>query len=347
MQDRIKLIAIRALLIVVSAGVGLLLSSSFHGRPEDRIWYMLGAMAVAGVLIFVEIFFSKSDISTVGAIVFGLLIGLIMAYLFQAVVRLMVEDETLVQELKTPLHLILTVIFCYFGVTFLLRTRNNFRFIIPYVEFRRELRGKTPFFLDTSALIDGRIHSVLETRMIESEVLVPKFVVDELHTLSDSKDRIKRSRGKRGLDVLNDLRRSKTAEVRILEEDVPEAQAVDAKLVALAASKGGKIITTDSNLDRVAQLRSVTVVNLHRLADALRQILTVGEDFKVKLVKPGENPGQGVGYLPDGTMVVIDAGKEFIGQEITATVTSTHQTTAGRMIFGKVKPSPGLQSGDI
>jgi uncharacterized protein YacL len=338
MDDRIKLIAIRALLIVVSAGVGLLLSSSF-GRPEDSIWYMLGAVAVAGVLIIAEMFFSKSDISTVSAIVFGLIIGLIMAYLFQAVLLLMVEDEKLVQELKTPLHLILTVIFCYFGVTFLLRTRNNFRFIIPYVEFRRELRGKTPFFLDTSALIDGRIREILETKVIESEILVPKFVVDELHTLSDSKDRIKRSRGKRGLDILNELRRSKIVEARILEEDVPEAQQVDAKLVSLAASKGGKIVTTDSNLDRLAQLRNVTVVNLHKLANALRQVLTVGEDFKVKLVKPGENPGQGVGYLVDGTMVVIDAGKEFIGQEITATVTSTHQTSAGRMIFGKVKSS--------
>jgi uncharacterized protein YacL len=205
------------------------------------------------------------------------------------------------------------------------------------------LRGKSPFFLDTSALIDGRIREVLETKIIESEIVVPRFVVEELHALSDSKDRIKRNRGKRGLDVLNDLRRLRAADVKILEEDVPEAQTVDAKLIALAAAKGGKIISTDSNLERLAQLRNVIVVNLHKLANSLRQVLVVGEDFKVKLIKPGENPGQGVGYLPDGTMVVIDAGKEFIGQEITATVTSTHQTSAGRMIFGKVKSS-GEQS---
>ncbi|MFH1423049.1 MAG: PIN/TRAM domain-containing protein, partial [Planctomycetota bacterium] len=340
-DERIKLLGIRALFIIVCVGIGLFLST--YGQAEtdsiftaDSLWYMLGAVVTALILIIVEMFFSGSDISTVSSIVFGLIIGFIMASLFKGVVFLMVEDAKSFVELKTPIQLILTVIFCYLGVMFLMRTRHDFRFIIPYVEFRKDVRTGRPLILDTSAIIDGRIIDIMNTKLVESEIITPNFVIEELHVLSDSRDKIKRNRGKRGLDILNEIKRSKNIDLKIDNEDFQEPD-VDTKLVALAASKNGKIITTDSNLERLAQIRNVTIVNLHRLADSLHQVILVGEDFNVRLVKSGENPGQGVGYLADGTMVVIDSGRDYIGQEIIATVTSTHQTTAGRMIFGKVK----------
>ncbi len=336
--DRTKLVAIRIVFLLFAVGVGLFLSS--HDAPQgtvftaNSVWYMLVAGLIAGVLILVEVFFARSDIGTVSAIVFGLLIGLIMAYLFQGVVLLMVSDP---EVLKTPVHLILTVMFCYLGVTFLLRTRNDFRFIVPYVEFKKQVAGRSPIILDTSVIIDGRLPDVVTTNIVDSELLVPKFVLGELHALSDSRDRLKRSRGKRGLDLLNQLQATQGVDIKIVDEAVREDDQVDAKLVSLASELGARLMTTDSNLDKMAKLRNVRAINLHALAEAVRPVLLVGEEFKVKLVRLGENPGQGVGYLDDGTMVVIDDGKARVGEDVIATVTSTHQSTAGRMIFGKLR----------
>ncbi len=337
-SDRTKLIAIRILFLLIAVGIGVFLSSYKDPRLEvfnpSTIWYMLGAALMAAVLIVVEVFFAKSDIGTVSAIVFGLLIGIIMAYLFQGVVLLMVSDPG---ALEAPVHLVLTVIFCYLGVTFLLRTRNDFRFIVPYVQFRKETAGGRPVVIDTSVIIDGRIREILRTNIMDARLLVPKFVLGELHSLSDSHDRLKRNRGRRGLDVLNQLQTMRGIEIKILNKDIPGASEVDAKLVALAAQLGARLLTTDSGLQKLAQLRGVAVINIHELAESVRPQLLVGEDFQVKILRAGENPGQGVGYLADGTMVVVDDGKPLIGQEITATVTSTHQSSAGRMIFGKIR----------
>ncbi len=340
-SEKTKLIAIRILFILIAVGIGLFLSG--HDEPEGKIftassiWYMLAAAAIAAVLVLVEVFFAKSDIATVSAIVFGLLIGIIMAYLFQGVILLMVTDPDMQKTLEVPVHLILTAIFCYFGVTFLLRTHNDFRFIVPFVEFRKETAGGRPVVVDTSAIIDGRIGEILKTSIMDAQLLVPRFVLGELHGLSDSRDRLKRGRGRRGLDILNQLQTTKGVDIKIIDRDVPKADKVDAKLVALAASLSARLLTTDTNLDKLARLRGVSVINIHEIAEAVRPQLLVGEDFLVKLVRAGENPGQGVGYLADGTMVVVDDSKHLVGQEISAIVTSTHQSSAGRMIFGKIK----------
>jgi len=336
-SDRTKLIAIRVVFIIVAVGIGVFISG--HNDPAGEainastIWYILGSALIAGVLILAEVFFAGSDIGTVSAIVFGLLIGMIMAYLFRGVVLLVASDP---KVLEAPVDLILAAIFCYLGVTFLLRTRNDFRFIVPYVEFRKETIGGRPVLLDTSVIIDGRIKEILGTNIIDAQFLVPKFVLTELHSLSDSHDRLKRNKGRRGLDMLNNLQSSQGVDIRILDRDIPGASQVDGKLIALAAEMGARVMTTDSNLNRMAKLRGVTVINIHAIAEAVRPQLMVGEEFQVKLVRMGENPGQGVGYLADGTMVVVDDGKGLVGQEVMATVTSTHQSSAGRMIFGKV-----------
>lgn len=337
-SDRTKLVVIRILFVLFAAGIGVFLSGVSDPTGEvfnaSTIWYILGAVLIAVVLIVVEVFFAKSDISTVSAIVFGLLIGFIMAYLFQGVVLLMVSDA---EVLQAPVHLILTAIFCYLGVTFLLRTRNNFRFLVPYVEFRKEMAGGRPVVVDTSVIIDGRIKRILETNIMDGQLLVPKFVLGELHALSDSHDKLKRNRGRHGLDMLNQLQSMEGVDIKIIDKETPGAVKVDGKLIALASSLGAKLLTTDSNLHKLAKLRQIPVINVHELAESVRPQLLVGEEFLVKLVKPGENPGQGVGYLADGTMVVVDEGKQHLGEEVAATVTSTHQSSAGRMIFGKLK----------
>ena len=342
LSDRAKLIVIRIFFILVAAGIGVFVSTYGEPGPDvftpSTIWYILGATLIAGILVTVEIFFARSDVGTVSAIVFGLLIGVIMAYLFQGVVLLMVSEP---EALKAPVHLVLTAIFCYLGVTFLLRARNDFRFIVPFVEFKKEIAGGRPVVLDTSAVIDGRIEAVLKTNVIDTQILVPKFVLAELHFLSDSRDRLKRSRGKYGLDVLNRLQSAQDADIKIVEKDVLEGEKVDARLVGLAALLGARILTTDSNLQKLARLHGVAVINVHELAESVRPRFLVGEELQVKVVRAGENPGQGVGYLADGTMVVIDDGKQFVGREIAATVTSIHQSSAGRMIFGRIKtPEP-------
>ena len=190
--------------------------------------------------------------------------------------------------------------------------------------------------MDTSAIVDGRMADICETGIVESDVIVPKFVLLELQEISDSSDRSKRNRGRRGMDMLQRLQRSKNIEVVINDSLYPEIEEVDSKLVALAMDLGGRIVTTDYNLGKVAELQDVTAINVNDLANALKPVVLPGEVLKIDLVKPGEEPGQGVGYLDDGTMVVVDGARDKIGDLVAINVTSVIQTTAGRMIFGKL-----------
>jgi uncharacterized protein YacL len=188
-------------------------------------------------------------------------------------------------------------------------------------------------------VIDGRIADIAETRIFESQMIVPRFILKELQAVADSSDRLKRNRGRRGLDVLNTLRENKKFDLQIMDVQVPAVAAIaeiDAKLVALASHLGGRILTNDYNLNKVAQLRGVDVININDLANALKPIVLPGETMSVKIIKPGEEAAQGVGYLEDGTMVVVEQGKDHIGREVTITVTSALQTSAGRMIFGRL-----------
>jgi len=224
-------------------------------------------------------------------------------------------------------------------VSFVLQTKDDFRFVIPYVEFSKQTKGARPALLDTSVIIDGRIADIADTSILESQLIVPRFVLAELQTIADSADKLRRNRGRRGLDILNRLQENRKLDLQVLDISVPtvdKVAEVDAKLVALAKHLDGRIITNDYNLNKIAQLRGVEVININDLANALKPIVLPGETMKVKLVKPGEEPAQGVGYLEDGTMVVVEQGQDRIGQEVTITVTSALQTSAGRMIFGRL-----------
>lgn len=227
----------------------------------------------------------------------------------------------------------------FLSVSFVLQTKDDFRFVIPYVEFARQSKGARPILLDTSVIIDGRIADITETKILESQIIVPRFILTELQAVADSGDRLKRNRGRRGLDILNKLREDKNTDIQILDvrvAAVDNIQEIDAKLVALAKHLDGRIVTNDYNLGKIARLRGVDVININDLANALKPVVLPGENMTVKLVKPGEEPGQGIGYLDDGTMVVVDQGKEHLGRQVTITVTSALQTSAGRMIFGRL-----------
>jgi uncharacterized protein YacL len=218
-----------------------------------------------------------------------------------------------------------------------MQTKDDFRFIIPYVEFAKEVKGIKPYILDTSVVIDGRIADVVETNILDNQLIMPRFVLAELQSIADSGDKMRRARGRRGLDILNRLRNNKQLEFKIYDREHPDMadQPVDMKLVLLAKHLEAKVITGDYNLNKVARLHNVQVVNLNDLANALKPIFLPGERVQVKVVKTGEEAHQGVGYLDDGTMIVIENGRNYVGQEVAITVTSVLQTSAGRMIFGR------------
>jgi uncharacterized protein YacL len=236
------------------------------------------------------------------------------------------------------IKLLVGAVTIYLCVSFVMQTKDDFRFIVPYVEFSRQSKGLRPMLLDTSVIIDGRIADIADTRLLKSPLIVPRFVLEEIQNLADSADKLKRNRGRRGLDMLNRLQASDKAEIRLTDarlSQVEELTDVDHKLVALAKHLDGQIVTNDYNLNKVAQLRGVEVVNINDLANALKPVVLPGETVSVKIVKPGEEMGQGVGYLDDGTMVVAEQARDHMGKEVTIVVTSTLQTSAGRMIFGR------------
>jgi uncharacterized protein YacL len=198
-------------------------------------------------------------------------------------------------------------------------------------------KGAVSRILDTSVIIDGRITDICYSGFLEGELVVPRFVLNELQSIADSEDPLKRNRGRRGLDVLNALQRQDRVEVRIEEFDFLELSAVDSKLVALAKSLNVPVMTNDFNLNKIAELQGVRVLNINELANSLKPVVLPGESITLNLIKEGKEPGQGVGYLDDGTMVVVEGGRKSIGRDVEALVTSILQTPAGRMIFAALK----------
>lgn len=222
--------------------------------------------------------------------------------------------------------------------TLLIFKRNNLR----EKEKEREKKGKnstknTAKVLDTSVIIDGRIFDLCQTGFIEGTLVIPSFVLDELRHISDSSDSLKRNRGRRGLDILNKIQKELDIETQIWEGDFKEIAEVDSKLLKLAQKMGGKVITNDFNLNKVAEFQGVPVLNINDLANAIKPVVLPGEEMKTVVIKDGKESTQGIGYLDDGTMIVVEGGRKHIGQEIFVIVTSVLQTSAGRMIFAKPK----------
>jgi len=194
-----------------------------------------------------------------------------------------------------------------------------------------------PKILDTSVIIDGRIFDICETGFVEGPLVIPNFVLDELRHISDSSDSLKRNRGRRGLDILNKIQKELSIETQIVDDDFPKIAEVDAKLLKLAQKIQGKVITNDYNLNKVAEFQGVPVLNINELSNAIKPVVLPGEEMTIDIVKDGKESSQGVAYLEDGTMIVVESGRKYIGQTTVVIVTSVLQTAAGRMIFAKPK----------
>jgi uncharacterized protein YacL len=324
------------LMVAIALGFQLMSSPTLLGEKAWLPWLgFLGVLAIAFGVLAADWSMRRKRLDTITAVYFGMIIGLFLTYVFQlALTPLLPKSNT---ELANWLRLALATIVCYSCISVLLQTKNDFRFIIPYVEFAKEVKGLKPFVLDTSVVIDGRIADVVETRIIDNQLVMPQFVIAELQAIADSGDKLRRNRGRRGLDILNKLRSDPKVDLMIYDRELPEfaGQTVDQKLVLLAKHLEGKVVTNDYNLNKVAKLHNVGVINLNDIANSLKPVFLPGEHVEVRIVKPGEEAGQGVGYLEDGTMVVIEGGREHVGQNVHAAVTSVLQTSAGRMVFGR------------
>ena len=325
------LIVLRLLFVMVAAGVAVRIINAGTGEP----WLVFGGiMALSLVVIAVDIALKRKRLDTLSAVYFGLIVGLFITYVLRlALSPILPENAPITQWAQ----LVMAMVLSYTCISLLLQTKDDFRFIIPYVEFSKEVKGLKPYILDTSVVIDGRIADVVETEILDNQLIMPRFVIAELQGIADSSDRLRRSRGRRGLDILNRLRTAEKVDLRIYDRDLPEfaGQPVDLKLVLLAKHLEGKIVTNDYNLNKVARLHGVGVINLNELANALKPLFLPGETLEVRIVKPGEEAGQGVGYLDDGTMIVVEGGREHLNQTVRIAVTSVLQTSAGRMIFGR------------
>jgi uncharacterized protein YacL len=323
--------------------IGFVLLAAFLGNylriPGDVQEGMPWLGAVIGIFIALGIIgIERAARDIAPKVLLGALLGLVVSLLLG--------------QLLTPLFIALPIIggvenfavrslvqaaLVYIGI--MLGARKGADFDLD--EYRQDFRGETkepnPKLLDTSVIIDGRIADVCETGFLEGTLIIPQFVLRELQQIADSSDPIKRNRGRRGLDILQRIQRNMDVHVKILEEDFPKIRDVDSKLVALGKQLGAKILTNDFNLNKVAELQGVAVLNVNQLANAVRPVVLPGELMNVHILKEGKEYGQGVAYLDDGTMVVVDSARKFVGKSVDVAVTSVLQTTAGRMIFTRLR----------
>ncbi|MCP3904846.1 MAG: TRAM domain-containing protein [Planctomycetes bacterium] len=354
------LLAVRLIYMVLLTTVALL---PFVGTVTDDATFRFrdcaGAFLVtflfgAAVLV-VDALTPNKKLASVLGIYLGIIAGLVGALAVGALVDLVAQSWDLNENPwigeRGLLKLAIGITLCYVAVSIVLTTKDDFRLVIPYVEFARQVRGVRPLLLDTSALIDGRIDSFGRTGFLDAPLIVPRFVIDELQILADSGDRLKRARGRRGLDLVTSLQANPQVDLSI-DAAEGEGLSVDHMLIRMAADQNLRILTTDYNLNKVAQIQEVTVLNLNDLANTLRPQVVAGDHLDVEIVKPGEAAGQGVGYLPEGTMVVVEGAGERIGETVTVTVTNALQTSAGRMVFGKLEddgppepPKPAPRTG--
>src|SRR3989338_3301938 len=325
---------LRVLFVLLSTTLGYQLGNEIQSGGSS--WELQGAGigAVAALLvILIERSMEKLSLRGLSSVVFGLILALIISKFLSNAVDLV---PTLDPLASGTIKLILLLILSYFGIVFAVRGRDEFNLIIPYVKFDRQDEKDAILILDTSAVIDGRILDLCQTKFIEGRLVLPRFVLKELHQVADSQDSLKRARGRRGLDVLNKLKKIPQLNLKIDEEDFTELGSVDEKLVKMAKVLGAKILTTDFNLNKVAEFQGITILNINALAGALRPVVLPGEILEVRLVKEGKEHNQAIGYLEDGTMIVVENARKYLGGLHKVNVSSVLQTAAGRMIFGKL-----------
>ena len=338
-------------LVIIVAIVFVNISSPIMDKDEEGITsketYEANLRAIIftsiGMAVFVlllDVFTPKKKFSALAGVFFGLLVGILVTWLLTPVVDMVSGTFSIdvTEAAITAIKWLLGICICYLTISIVMRTKDDVRFVIPYVEFAKQTKGARPLVVDTSAIIDGRIVDLCQSKLFDAPLIVPRFVLNELQLISDSADKLKRNRGRRGLDILNKMQMDPVIDVEIDDSiiaEVEEVKGVDQKLLMFSKACNGRLATTDYNLSKVARVREVDVVNINDLANSLKVVALPGEAMQIKIIKPGEESEQGIGYLDDGTMVVVEGARNKIGRELVISITSSLQTSAGKMIFGK------------
>ena len=332
--------AIRVVRIILAAllvFIGVMISLSVQ-RP---LWWggVIGA-AVAGLLVALDALLTRFSLRDFSYGTFGLLTGLFCAWLVTRIGFLQLPwfQSSEGEALRNVVELTLYVSLAFFGVTFALRSdRDQFAFLISYVRFRRDASEGEPILADTNVIIDGRIPRVVATGFLSGTLVVPRFVLDELQRLADSREPLKAERGKRGLAVVQQMRERRDLDVTIHEDLAPSDAPVDTRLVNLARELNARLLTNDENLAKVARVRGVAVLSFNELAVALHPVVAPGDELELSLVRQGKDKHQAVGYLPDGSMIVVNHAAERIGQTVHVVISSALPTSAGRLVFAELK----------
>lgn len=331
---------VRALFFALFVFTGITIALGF----QQPAWTgAVGGAFIMGLLLVLDLIFARFTLRDFSQATFGLAIGLFCAWLITriGVFQLSYFQSMLDGEaVKNVVEILIYTTLAFFGITFALRSdRDQLALLIPYVRFRRDGSEGEPLLLDTNVIIDGRIPSVVQTGFLSGALVVPRFVLDELQRLSDSADPQKAIRGRRGLEVMEKMRAVADMQLSIHEDppgpakDVP----VDTRLVSLARELNARLLTNDENLAKVARLRGLVVLNFNELATALQPQLNPGDELSLSLTKPGKDKNQAVGYLPDGTMIVVNHAAAFIGQTVEISISGALPTSAGRLIFAELR----------
>lgn len=287
-------------------------------------------------VVVVEMLGRKVSLKGLSSAVFGVLLGLLLSAVFGLALAQFPLPADVTPDFLDNIKLFVTLVFVYLGLTLGIKGQDEFNLVIPYVKFKRGESREEEVIVDTSSIIDGRILDIVKTGFVEAKFIIPRFVLNEMHTLADSTDHMKRQKGKRGIEILHDLKKQPNIDIEVTEEEIAVVKTVDEKIIKLAQKRSAKVLTTDYNLNRIAQFQGVKVLNINDLANALKPSLITGNTFNLKLVKEGKERNQAIGYLEDGTMVVVEGGKRLVGKTVNVEVASVLQNPSGRIIFTKL-----------
>ena len=340
----VRLIFVALLVVITTVTVASSRSVEEFG-PPTVVGLIIAAVGVGAAVLLIDYLTPNKSLTSVAGVYIGICAGLVAAVALGALIDT-VATAWEISKGPAQLYLSLTkiilgIVLCYLAVSIVLTTKEDFRLVIPYVEFDRQPGGISPILLDSSTLVDGRIEGLATSRLLDAAFVVPKFVLDELQALCDSDDRQKRLKGRRALDLVARLQATPAVDIRIEPID-SDGRGVDKMLVDLAQREHMRIATGDRGLQKVAHISGVITINIHEVADALRPPLAPGEGVTVEVTRAGEQPWQGVGHLPDGTMVVIDGAGDRLRERVQATISNVLQTAGGRIVFAKADgPAPG------
>jgi uncharacterized protein YacL len=326
------LLVIRILFIALCAVASWLVCYTVEEWDHRRMLAIFIGLSIGSLVVLVDLMLKGFSLRGLTAVTFGLGVGALIAWLISSSPLLNKGDQQTIYLVQLALFLICT----YLGTVIALRGKDDFNLVIPYVRFVPHEVDVPLVVVDASALIDGRIAKICQTQFVGAALIIPTFVLGELQAIADSPEPVKQARGRRGLQVLNDLRAIKQLDIRILPSEVARRQDMDAKLVFLAQSMRAKLLTTDTNLATMAKFQGVSWLNLHALEAALRPELVIGESLAVELLRPGKEDGQALGYLPDGSMVVVNNGRAFVGKRVTAEIIGVMPSAGGKMVFANL-----------